>query len=113
MPSTTPAFPAWQRDFALLTLASFTAFAFAMAAPLVVADGDTYWHLATGRWILEHRGVPATDPFSYAAVGRPWVTHEWLSEVVMVLFWKAFGWWGLRLLVGLVSVATALLIANR
>ena len=113
MPPTTPAFPAWQRDFALLTLAGFTAFAFAMAAPLVVSDGDTYWHLATGRWILAHHGVPATDPFSYAAVGRPWVTHEWLSEVVMALFYDVFGWGGLRLMTGLASVATALMLANR
>ena len=113
MTPSTPAFPAWQRDFALLTLAGFTAFAFAMMAPLVVSDGDTYWHLATGRWILAHHGVPATDPFSYTAVGRPWVTHEWLSEVVMALFYNAFGWGGLRLLTALASLATALLLANR
>ena len=41
------------------------------------------------------------------------MTHEWLSEAIMALFYKAFGWGGLRLLIGLVSAATALLIANR
>ena len=113
MTPSTAAFPVWQRDFTLLALASFTAFAFAMMAPLVVSDGDTYWHLATGRWILAHHGVPTTDPFSYTAVGRRWVTMEWLSQVVMALFYDALGWGGLRLLIGLAAVATALLLANR
>jgi hypothetical protein len=35
----------------------------AMATRLAV-DTDTWWHLRTGQWIVEHCAVPHTDPFS-------------------------------------------------
>ena len=112
MPPTTPAFPAWQRDFALLALSAFAAFALPLLSPSVLNDGDTNWHVATGRWILAHHAVPATDPFSFAAVGRPWVAHEWLSEVLMALSYAAAGWNGARLLAAVAATAAALLMAN-
>jgi hypothetical protein len=83
--------------------------ALSFAAP-VLNDGDTFWHLATGRWIIQHLAVPATDPFSFTFVGRPWVAHEWLSEVVMAGAYLAGGWGAVMLLVGLVMGLTALLI---
>lgn len=46
-------------------------------------DADYWWHLATGRLILESGSVPSFDPFSFAYDG-PWVAHEWLGEVVIV-----------------------------
>ncbi|HWE48050.1 MAG TPA: hypothetical protein VG407_18685 [Caulobacteraceae bacterium] len=46
MPPTTPAFPAWQRDLALLGLASFTAFALAIVAKPTFND-DTF-----GGWLI-------------------------------------------------------------
>ncbi len=61
-------------------------------------DGDTYWHLATGRWILEHQAVPRVDSFSYTFAGRPWHAHEWLSELIMWSAFAAGGWNGLQLL---------------
>src|ERR1022692_1453089 len=83
--------------------------ALSFAAP-ILNDGDTFWHLATGRWIIQHAAVPATDPFSFTFVGRPWVAHEWLSEVAMAGAWLAGGWGGLMLLVGLALGLTALLM---
>ncbi|HEY3811657.1 MAG TPA: hypothetical protein VGL66_00405 [Caulobacteraceae bacterium] len=112
MASPTTAFPAWQRDFALLALSAFAAFALPLLSLSVLNDGDTNWHVATGQWILAHRGIPATDPFSFAAVGRPWVTHEWLSEVLMALAYAAAGWNGVRVLTAIAATAAALLMAN-
>ncbi|MCU0304058.1 MAG: tetratricopeptide repeat protein [Thermoanaerobaculales bacterium] len=43
---------------------------------------DIWWHLRTGRLIVDEGRIPTTDPFSYTAQGRPWVTHEWLAEVL-------------------------------
>ncbi|MCL6593387.1 MAG: hypothetical protein K6T31_05375, partial [Alicyclobacillus sp.] len=45
-------------------------------------DPDTPWHLAAGRYMLSHHTVPTTDPFSWTMHGQPWVTQEWLFEVV-------------------------------
>ena len=46
-------------------------------------DEDTWWHLAVGRYVGEHRAVPTEDPFS--RIGQeghvPWVAYSWLHEV--------------------------------
>ena len=47
--------------------------------PRALNDGDTYWHLASGAWMLDHRQVPHADPFSFTPFGQPWGAHEWLS----------------------------------
>jgi Flp pilus assembly protein TadD len=59
-------------------------------------DNDIWWHLATGKRILSGAGIPKADPFTYTALGRPWITHEWLSEVLFVLLDRMGG---IRLLV--------------
>lgn len=79
----------------------------------VFNDGDTYWHLATGRWILEHGRVPLTDPFSYTMGGHPWQAHEWLADVFMYASYQAGGWNGLTLFFGLVAALGAGMLAWR
>lgn len=51
--------------------------------PNRIFDSDTLWHLKAGEWILSHRAVPVTDPFSWSAPGAPWVAHEWLFEAAL------------------------------
>src|SRR6266513_612015 len=41
---------------------------------------DFFWHLATGRWIVEHHALPTFDPFTLAAAHVPWINGEWLWE---------------------------------
>lgn len=72
----------------------------------VLADPDTYWHLATGRWILEHNAVPQSDPFSFSMSGAPWAPHEWLSQVVLAAVSHSANWTGLVTLVALVFSGT-------
>src|SRR5580698_8618818 len=81
------------------------------AAP-ILGDGDTFWHLGAGRWMIQHLAVPATDPFSFTFVGRPWVAHEWLSEVVMAAVFQAGGWGALMLLFGVAVGLTALAMGS-
>ncbi|HEY2707358.1 MAG TPA: hypothetical protein VGI95_04835 [Caulobacteraceae bacterium] len=83
--------------------------AVSFAAP-ILNDGDTFWHIGAGRWIIAHAVVPASDPFSFTFAGRPWVAHEWLTEVVMAAAYLARGWAGVMLLTGLAVSATALLM---
>jgi hypothetical protein len=75
-------------------------------------DPDTFWHIAAGRWMIEHRAVPRTDPFSFTFAGRPWVTHEWLSEVALAAAFDLAGWSGVLLLTGLALGALAALTAS-
>jgi len=93
---------AWVLPLAAVGLVSF-------AGP-ILNDGDTFWHLAAGRWMIAHGQVPATDPFSYTFAGQPWVAQEWLSEVLMAGAWQAAGWAGVMLLIGLAMGATTALM---
>lgn len=72
-------------------------------------DGDTSWHLAAGRLIIDTMSVPDADPFSFTFLGKPWVAHEWLAEVLMAGAFAAAGWSGLSLLTAF-SVGALLLI---
>ncbi len=65
----------------LLTAILFIA-VFTMAVRLP-ADTDTWWHLRTGRYIVENRIIPTTDPFSFTRAGQPWIDHGWLAQI----FW--------------------------
>jgi hypothetical protein len=57
-------------------------------------DPDYWWHLRTGKLILDTGSIPTTDPFSFTAAGRAWVTHEWLSEVLIAGVQSLFGYAG-------------------
>lgn len=48
-----------------------------------ISDPDFWWHLSTGKYIVATQSIPHTDSFSFTQAGQPWVTHEWLSEVLM------------------------------
>src|SRR5256885_6364890 len=41
---------------------------------------DFFWHVATGRWIVEHHALPTFDPFALAAARVPWINGEWLWD---------------------------------
>jgi hypothetical protein len=91
--------------FAVLALATFS--------PAALNDGDTWTHVATGQWILAHGAVPRADPFSYSFAGQPWVAHEWLSEVLMALAYRAAGWSGVALLTGAAAATAVFVMARR
>jgi hypothetical protein len=84
-----------------------------MFDPRVFNDGDTYWHLATGQWILAHHRVPQVDVFSFSRPGAPWVAHEWLSELLMALAWRADGWSGVVVLFAAAAATAAWLMVRR
>ena len=67
----------------------------------VFRDGDVSWHIAAGRWIIEHRAVPTIDPFSFTMPGMPWVAHEWGAEVIQAIAYDLAGFAGLAAIVTL------------
>lgn len=84
----------------MAVLAALLGFLLPLAHRPLLVDGDTYWHIAAGQWMLDHASVPHADPFSATMPGTPWIAHEWLSEVLMTLAYRAGGWAGLQLLCG-------------
>lgn len=75
---------------------------------LQVRDPDTWWHLRTGQLIVETRAVPKTDPYSYVLDGGPWITFEWLSEVVFYGLTRVSPSYGLPLLKAVLAAGAAL-----
>jgi hypothetical protein len=90
----------------LVALLSFFGILFSGRVGALLSDPDTYWHLAAGRWILEHGAVPHADPFSHSMPGTPWTAHEWLSELVLAGLQQAGGWAALTIATALVFAAT-------
>ena len=76
-------------------------------------DPDLWWHLRTGQWIMETGHVPHADPFSFTRAGQPWVSHEWLSEVMFYEIWKHSGASGLIVFSALVTTAGLMLLYLR
>jgi hypothetical protein len=58
-------------------------------------DPDLWWHLQTGQDIVASRAIPQTDIYSFTRAGSEWVTHEWLSEVLIYAVYRVSGWAGL------------------
>ncbi|MBU3912143.1 MAG: hypothetical protein KKD90_06105, partial [Candidatus Omnitrophica bacterium] len=63
-----------------------------------IVDIDLWWGLKTGEHIVKNLEIPRTDLFSYTLQGRPWIDHEWLSQVLLYIVFSMFGWVGLNLL---------------
>jgi hypothetical protein len=91
---------------------SLLALALVLFAPQVFNDGDTYWHVAAGQWMLDHHQVVRADPFSFTFAGRPWHAHEWLAEIAMALAWRAGGWSGVAVLSAVAAAAAVGLLAR-
>jgi hypothetical protein len=87
---------AWPRaGLALLLLA---------AATYTTADADLWGHLRFGLDTLETWTLPSQDPYSFTQ-DRPWVNHEWLSELQTGLAYRIGGIAGLALLKALLVFA--------
>ncbi|MFT4076200.1 MAG: hypothetical protein QM647_11790 [Asticcacaulis sp.] len=87
-------------------------FAALLWAPQMFNDGDTFWHLAAGNWIIDHHAVPHTDPFSFSFAGKPWLMHEWLSEVFMAIVFRLAGWSSLAVLTAGAAGLTTWIVAR-
>jgi hypothetical protein len=86
-------------------------FAWYFFLPAVLqTEPDYWWHVRTGQYIVESGSLPRTDIYSYTVAGQPWVTHEWLTEVLLFSVQRHLGYVGNVALFGLVGAATALAV---
>ncbi len=61
--------------------------AMAALACLTPAQNDTWWHLRSGREILESRSFLTSERFSHSSFGTELQIHWWLSQII---FYVAF-----------------------
>jgi hypothetical protein len=72
----------------------------------LLADPDTYWQIALGDWIIAHHQVPHVDTFSSTLAGAPWISSQWLAQVLFAQVYAAAGWAGVVVL-SAVAIAAA------
>ncbi len=58
---------------------------------ILLADGDTGWHIRTGEWILQHRTVPTVDLFSFTKPHAVWFSWEWGWDLLFAPVHQAWG----------------------
>ena len=66
-----------------------------------IDDFDTWWHLASGRWIAVHHAIPTTDTLSFTVPDHPWINLQWAFDLVLYLLHAHGG----PLLVGIAGAA--------
>jgi hypothetical protein len=67
-----------------------------------IADPDFWWHLKTGELIFHSHSIPYSDPFSFPKMGAHWITHEWLTELLMYSIFIVGGYGSLIFLFSLI-----------
>jgi hypothetical protein len=72
-------------------------------------DPDMWWHIRTGELILSTHHWATTDPYSFTSAGAPWMSCEWLGDVLFAMVYRAGGLRGLELL--LAVLASAVIVA--
>lgn len=68
-------------------------------------DADTFWQIALGNWMMTNGSVPRADTFSFTMNGEPWISSQWLAQVIYA---KAFALGGYAAVAALASAAIAL-----
>ena len=54
-----------------------------------ITSVDAYYHLAVGRWMLEHREIPDRAVFSATFGDRPWHDNEWGFQLLAAAIGRA------------------------
>ncbi len=101
-------------DGRILIAASFAA---VLALSCVVSysklwgDDDVFWHLSTGKWIVEHGAIPSTDVFGWHSSGTAWIPFEWGWDVLTFAIFSLTGnYAGIQILTSLLWAGTFFLL---
>ena len=106
--------PEWERAYhiARVTLYALVLLYAAAAGLRTVGDPDMGWHLATGRWVVQHHAIPSTDVLSYTTPGRQWI-YPPFAGVLLYLVFTVAGYAGLSIFCALACVLTIAYLTRR
>jgi hypothetical protein len=83
-----------------------------IAGNRLLLDPDTLWQVTVGQWIIDHHAVPQTDVYSFTMHGQPWISTQWLAQVMFAKAYAWAGWTGPVVLADLAVAATFALLAR-
>jgi hypothetical protein len=79
-------------------------------------DPDFWWHINTGKYIVEHKKLPEEDIFSFITEGKDSIRNlvilkgYWLAQVVFYEVWKTGGISGIIIFRTIILTLTLCLI---
>src|SRR6516225_7104152 len=85
---------------------------FLLAGNRLLIDPDTLWQITVGQWILDHHAVPETDIYSFTMRGQPWISTQWLAQVIYAKAYTIAGWSGPVVVAASAIAATFALLAR-
>jgi hypothetical protein len=85
---------------------------FLLAGNRLLIDPDTMWQVTVGQWILDHHAVPQTDVYSFTMRGQPWISTQWLAQVLYAKTFAVAGWAGPVVLASVAIAATFALLTK-
>ena len=85
---------------------------FLLAGNRLLIDPDTLWQITVGQWIIDHRAVPETDIYSFTMRGQPWISTQWLAQVLYAKSFAVAGWSGPVVLAASALAATFALLTK-
>ena len=85
---------------------------FLLAGNRLLIDPDTMWQVTVGQWIIDHRAVPTTDVYSFTMRGQPWISTQWLAQVLYAKTYAVAGWSGPVVLASSAIAATFALLTK-
>jgi len=78
-----------------ILLASFFAFVAVVTSFKIFLDDDVFWHLETGRFIVQNGYIPSADVFGFMTSGTAWIPFEWGWDVITYLIYNIAGYYSL------------------
>jgi hypothetical protein len=78
----------------------------------LLVDPDTFWQIAIGKWIVDHRAVPTVDFYTFTMTGQPWMSTQWLAQALYGQADAFGGWTGVVILTALPIALTFALLAR-
>lgn len=82
------------------------------AGSKLLNDPDTYWQVTVGQWMIDNRAVPTVDLYSWTMRGQPWISTQWLAQVLLAASVTFAGWTG-PVILAAASAATAFALLAR
>jgi len=83
-----------------------------VAGNTLLRDPDTLWQVTVGQWILDHHAVPHEDVYSFTMRGAPWISTQWLAQILFAKSYDWAGWSGPVVLAAAAIAATYALLAR-
>src|SRR6476620_10051288 len=76
---------------------AFLAIALPALAALIanLPSVDLTYHLRAGAEILDGRGIPTVDTWTFTVAGTTWVDQQWGAQVILASVYRLASWTGL------------------